>query len=267
MSVLAEPPPRRAVDEEQRRRDGERMLARYAVSRDPHLRDALVDRYMPLARRLALRYRNTSEPLDDLMQVAAMGLIKAIDRFEPGRGTAFSSFAVPTILGELRRHLRDHSWTVRVPRDTQELAQRLDKASDRLAADLGRAPTVGELAAELGTSEEQLLDAHQARHAHSPASLEAPVGSEDGLLVLADVLGADDDRLERAEVAVLVDHYLDGAAAALAARSCGCASSRSSCSARSAISWASRRCTSRGSSGSRSTISSASPPRRRGEVP
>jgi RNA polymerase sigma-B factor len=214
MSVLAEPP-RRAADEEERRRDGERMLARYAVSRDPHLRDALVERYMPLARRLALRYRNTSEPLDDLMQVAAMGLIKAIDRFEPGRGTAFSSFAVPTILGELRRHLRDHSWTVRVPRDTQELAQRLDKASDRLAADLGRAPTVGELAAELGTSEEQLLDAHQARHAHSPASLEAPVGSEDGLLVLADVLGADDDRLEHAEAAVLVDHYLD----ALPARS------------------------------------------------
>jgi RNA polymerase sigma-B factor len=209
MSVLAEPPPRRVADEEERRRDGERMLARYAVSRDPHLRDALVERYMPLARRLALRYRNTSEPLDDLMQVAAMGLIKAIDRFEPGRGTAFSSFAVPTILGELRRHLRDHSWTVRVPRDTQELAQRLDKASDRLAADLGRAPTVKELAAELGTSEEQLLDAHQARHAHSPASLEAPVGSEDGLLVLADVLGADDDRLERAEAAVLVDHYLD----------------------------------------------------------
>jgi RNA polymerase sigma-B factor len=208
MSVLAEPPQRRATEEE-RRRDGERMLARYAVSRDPHLRDALVERYMPLARRLALRYRNTSEPLDDLMQVAAMGLIKAIDRFEPGRGTAFSSFAVPTILGELRRHLRDHSWTVRVPRDTQELSQRLDKASDRLAADLGRAPTVGELAAELGTSEEQLLDAHQARHAHSPASLEAPVGSEDGLLVLADVLGADDDRLERAEAAVLVDHYLD----------------------------------------------------------
>jgi RNA polymerase sigma-B factor len=197
------------ADEEERRRDGERMLARYAVSRDPHLRDALVERYMPLARRLALRYRNTSEPLDDLMQVAAMGLIKAIDRFEPGRGTAFSSFAVPTILGELRRHLRDHSWTVRVPRDTQELSQRLDKASDRLAADLGRAPTVKELAAELGTSEEQLLDAHQARHAHSPASLEAPVGSEDGLLVLADVLGADDDRLERAEAAVLVDHYLD----------------------------------------------------------
>jgi RNA polymerase sigma-B factor len=214
MSVLAEPP-RRAADEEERRRDGERMLARYAVSRDPHLRDALVERYMPLARRLALRYRNTSEPLDDLMQVAAMGLIKAIDRFEPGRGTAFSSFAVPTILGELRRHLRDHSWTVRVPRDTQELAQRLDKASDRLAADLGRAPTVGELAAELGTSEEQLLDAHQARHAHSPASLEAPVGSEDGLLVLADVLGADDDRLEHAEATVLVDHYLD----ALPARS------------------------------------------------
>jgi RNA polymerase sigma-B factor len=209
MSVLAEPPPRRAADEEERRRDGERMLARYAVSRDPQLRDALVERYMPLARRLALRYRNTSEPLDDLMQVAAMGLIKAIDRFEPGRGTAFSSFAVPTILGELRRHLRDHSWTVRVPRDTQELSQRLDKASDRLAADLGRAPTVAELAAELGTSEEQLLDAHQARHAHSPASLEAPVGSEDGLLVLADVLGADDDRLERAEAAVLVDHYLD----------------------------------------------------------
>jgi len=209
MSVLAEPPPRRAVDEEERRRDGERMLARYAVSRDPHVRDALVERYMPLARRLALRYRNTSEPLDDLMQVAALGLIKAIDRFEPGRGTAFSSFAVPTILGELRRHLRDHSWTVRVPRDTQELAQRIDKASDRLAADLGRAPTVRELAAELGTSEEQLLDAHQARHAHSPASLEAPVGSDDGLLVLADVLGADDDRLERAEAAVLVDHYLD----------------------------------------------------------
>jgi RNA polymerase sigma-B factor len=204
-------PRRRAADDEDtsiQRRVGELRLARFHRSRDAAERDALVERYLPLARSLAARYRHTSEPFDDLLQVASIGLLKAIERYDPDRGTAFSSFAVPTILGELRRHLRDHTWSVHVPRDLQELGQRLAPATEELALEQGRPPTVAEVAARLGVSEEEVLDAREAVAAHSPASLDEPVRGDETSATLADLLGVEDGEIGAAEDALLLDHYL-----------------------------------------------------------
>src|SRR5690242_14530975 len=129
----------------QRSREDRRLLLRYHEHGDRAAREELVERFLPLARQLARRYQRTNEPLDDLMQVASLGLIKAIDRFDPAREVAFSSYAVPTILGELKRHFRDRTWSVRVPRDLQELALKVDKAVGTLSRDLRRAPTVPEI--------------------------------------------------------------------------------------------------------------------------
>src|SRR3954463_613553 len=129
-----------AEDRVARSTEDRRLLERYHRDGDPAAREALVERFLPLARQLARRYQHGSEQLDDLVQVASLGLLKAIDRFDPARETAFSSFAVPTILGELKRHFRDKGWAVRVPRDLQELAVRVDRVTDELARELGRAP-------------------------------------------------------------------------------------------------------------------------------
>jgi RNA polymerase sigma-B factor len=190
------------------RRAGELRLARYQQTRDARERAALVERFMPLARSLAARYRHTSESLDDLVQVASLGLLKAIDRYDPSRGHAFSSFAVPTILGELRRHLRDHTWSIHVPRDLQELGQRLGPAADELTTALGRTPTVAELAERLGVTEEQVLDARAATAAHSPASLDQPVNDDGQPAALGDLLGSDDREFATVEDTVLLEHYL-----------------------------------------------------------
>ncbi|HEV2819792.1 MAG TPA: sigma-70 family RNA polymerase sigma factor, partial [Solirubrobacteraceae bacterium] len=137
------------------RDDESALFERWQREREPAARTALVERYLPLARRLARRYAQGDEPLDDLVQVASLGLVKAVDRFDAARPIAFSSFAVPTILGELKRHFRDRTWSVRVPRDLQELALRADRTAEDLACHLGRQPTVSELAEGVGTSEEQ----------------------------------------------------------------------------------------------------------------
>jgi RNA polymerase sigma-B factor len=142
-------------------------------------RDAVVRRYLPLARRLAAKYRATSEPMEDLEQVAAIGLLNAIDRFDPSRGSTFTSFAVPTILGELRRYFRDHTWALRVPRDLQELTLALERARDELTATLGRAPTTAELSRHLDTGEEVLLQALEVSLAHRAFPLLDP-GDADG---------------------------------------------------------------------------------------
>ena len=141
-------------------------------------RDAAVRRYLPLAHGLAARYRHSSEPLEDLQQVAAVGLLNAIDRFDPDRGTAFSSFAVPTILGELRRHFRDHTWAMRIPRVHQELLLQVEHARDELTAALGREPTVRELSQRLGVGEELLLQVLELALARQAFPL-APAGEED----------------------------------------------------------------------------------------
>src|SRR5436190_8027024 len=139
-----------------RSREDRELFLRYG-SGDQQAREQLVERFLPLARQLARRYQRAGEPLDDLMQVASMGLIKAIDRFDPEREIAFSSYAVPTILGEIKRHFRDRTWAVRVPRDLQELTLRVDKALGQLSDQLRRQPSVSELAAAVGADEEQVL--------------------------------------------------------------------------------------------------------------
>ena len=128
---------------------------------------------MPLADKLARRYSHTSEPLEDLLQVARLGLIKAVDRWDPDRGTAFSTFAVPTITGELRRYFRDRTWTVRPPRDLQELYLNIGRVRENLVHELGREPTARDVAAELGRTVEEILEALQVGDAHSPSSLDA----------------------------------------------------------------------------------------------
>jgi RNA polymerase sigma-B factor len=129
---------------------------------------------MPLARSLALRYRRRTESLDDLIQVANLGLVKAIDGFDPGRGRPFTAYAVPTILGEVRRHFRDHVWNVRLPRGLQELTMRLDEATNALTEELGRVPTTGQIADRLGISTEAVLEGLEAGHARRTLSLDAP---------------------------------------------------------------------------------------------
>jgi RNA polymerase sigma-B factor len=188
----------------------EARLRRYAAEHNAEDREWLIQRYLPLARHVAARYRGGSEPIEDLEQVAALALVKAIDRFDPERGTSFSSYAVPTISGELRRHFRDHTWALRVPRDLQELAVKVGKAEPALQLQLGRMPTAAELADHLDVSVEELLEARDAAGANRMSSLDAPVTSEDEESAsLADLLGVDDERLEDVERVMTVDSALD----------------------------------------------------------
>jgi RNA polymerase sigma-B factor len=189
MSVVEEPAGaaswarRPAVDPRARARLDRALFVRMADG-DRRARDELVERFLPLARSVARRYEQSGEPLEDLVQVASVALVKAIDRFDRSRGIAFSSYAVPTIAGELKRHFRDRAWAIRPPRELQERALRVEAAVRELTARLDRTPTVRELAAEIGISDEAVLEAMQTRHARAPLSLQAPVGSagEDGVL-------------------------------------------------------------------------------------
>jgi RNA polymerase sigma-B factor len=155
------------------------LFERYLERRDPVDRDVLVERFRPLARALARRYQRTGEPLDDLFQVACLGLVKAIDRFDLNRDVAFATYAVPTMLGEIRRYLRDRTWSVRVPRGLQELALRVDKTIVELSSDLHRQPTVAEIARAAAATEEQVLDALQAAGAYRATSLQTSRATED----------------------------------------------------------------------------------------
>jgi RNA polymerase sigma-B factor len=167
-----------------------RLFARYRGSDDLSARDELVKRFLPLATSLAQRYHRGAEPLDDLVQVASLGLLKAIDRFDPQRGFAFSSFAVPTIVGELKRYFRDKGWALRVPRDLQELTQRVNGTTDRLVDELGRTPTVAEIAGALEITAEQVLEAREAATAYRAESLDQPVGDSQDATSVGDTLGA-----------------------------------------------------------------------------
>ena len=155
------------------------LLLRYASDRSPAVRDEIVERFMPLARSLAMRYRGGSEPIDDLVQVANLGLVKAVHRFDPRQTTAFTAFAVPTIISELRRHFRDRIWTLRLPRGLQELTMDIDAAVDRLTKQLGRPPTPTQIAAELGLAIEQVLEGIAAGEARRTLSLDAPPFPDD----------------------------------------------------------------------------------------
>ena len=194
--LAAVPPPpqeRRRLDPEHRER--ERHLAlRYHRDGDLSARQELIERFIPLARELALRYSYTDEPVDDLVQVASLGLVKAVDRYEPERGTKLASYAAPTILGELKRHFRDKGWALHVPRDLQERALAVSQVSEALSKQLGRSPTVREIATELGRSVEEVLEAREAATSYEATSLDAPSGREDeDASALVELLGGDDD--------------------------------------------------------------------------
>ncbi|HTT28287.1 MAG TPA: SigB/SigF/SigG family RNA polymerase sigma factor [Solirubrobacteraceae bacterium] len=178
----------------------EDLLLIYHQERDPAARDELVRRFIPFARKLALRYVHSREPLDDLVQVACLGLLNALTRFEPGMGKKFTSYAAPTIMGELKRHFRDKGWSMHVPRDLQERALAVSRQMERLSAQLGRSPTVDELAGVLECTVEQVIEALDAAHNYLPASLDAPIAhEEEDRCALGETLGTDDNGFELAE--------------------------------------------------------------------
>jgi RNA polymerase sigma-B factor len=181
-------------------------LARRAREGDERARHALIERYVPLARGLARRYRHTAEPMDDLVQVASLALVKAVDRWDPERGLAFSSFAVPTIVGELRRHFRDTTWMVRPPRRVLELALLVEKLREPMGAVLGRDPTAAELAERIGRPEADVAEALQARSGRVARSLDVPLEEVDhGVATLGEMIGDDDVEFERAEARTTVE--------------------------------------------------------------
>jgi RNA polymerase sigma-B factor len=194
MSVTSRAPAHRAEEDR-------RLFERHRSGRDPHARDQLIERFLPLARTVARRYDRRGEPFEDLMQVAAYGLVKAVDRYDVERGIAFSSYAVPTIVGEIKRHFRDHTWAVRPPRSLQELVLRVDETLARLSEDLRRQPTVEEIATLVDADEEDVLDALQAGRAYRAVSFDAPRGAdgEDDAATLAEQTGGEDDGYRIAE--------------------------------------------------------------------
>ncbi len=183
------------------------MLRRYHVDGDLEARDRLAEEMVPLARALASRYVGRGEPLDDLVQVACVGIMKAIEGFDIEREVRFSSYATPTVLGELKRHFRDRTWAMHVPRGMQELQLTLAEMRDKLTGELGRSPSVKELAAAVNVPVEEVLATLQSIGARRTRSLDEPTGDRD--TTLADALGDDDPELTRAEMRVLIGEALD----------------------------------------------------------
>lgn len=181
------------------------IFSSFRQSQDQALREHLVLAHAPRAAALARRFANRGEPVDDLVQVATIGLLKAVDRFDPTRGVQFSTYATATILGELRRHFRDRFWTIRVSRGLRELNHRLMRAGDRLAQELGRTPTVAEMARECGVGLERALEAFEVGRAYRPASLDTPAadGQEE-----TGRPGADDPALQGVEDRVLLERAI-----------------------------------------------------------
>jgi RNA polymerase sigma-B factor len=177
---------------------GERALwERFARDREPAVREELVRRNMAFAKRLALRYRGASESFDDLLQVANLGLLNAVDRFDPERGIPFTAFASPTILGELKRHFRDRVWTVRVPRGLHDRMAEVDKAITELTKKLQRSPSVGEIAERLELEQTDVLEVMEANHNRRPLSLDRPAGAEDSdEAPPSEWVGEEDERFE-----------------------------------------------------------------------
>jgi RNA polymerase sigma-B factor len=193
-------------------RDSE-LWRRFARERDPAIREELVRRNMPFAKRLALRYRGASEPFDDLLQVATLGLINAIDRFDPERGIPFTAFASPTILGELKRHFRDRVWTVRVPRGLHDRMGEVEKAITELTKELQRSPSVGEIAERLEIEQTDVLEVMEADHNRRPLSLDRPANQEDSEeSPPAEWIGSEDKAFELVEGRIALEEalpYLD----------------------------------------------------------
>ena len=186
-------------------------LRAYADHREPRARERLVRRYLPLANSIARRFdRGKRVPLEDLEQIAAIGLLKALDRYDPAIGAAFSTFAIPTMQGEIRRYFRDFTWTVRPPRALQERAIRIEREREQLTNDLGRNPTARELAAQVGCTLEELIDASEAVHARASDSLDRNTTTQEGdAATLGERLGDDDPGIEAAETSATLDRLLE----------------------------------------------------------
>jgi len=185
-------------------RDSE-LLVRYHHHGDFAAREELAARFLPVARDLASRYRHTNEPFEDLVQVASLGLMKAIDRFEPGRGSRFMSYAVPTMVGELKRHFRDKGWAVHVPRELQERVLNVNRATESLSTRFGRSPTAAEIADVLGMPAESVLEAQEAGTAYDTTSLDSPLSlTEDESGTVLDTLGSEESGYEFVELSAAV---------------------------------------------------------------
>jgi RNA polymerase sigma-B factor len=181
------------------RDDTRYLFAMWRESGDPSYREALARLHLPLVEYLAKRFKDRGEPLEDLTQVGSVGLLKAIERFDLDRGVEFSTYATPTIVGELKRYFRDKGWAIRVPRRLQELSLRLNKIVAQLTQDLGRAPTVEEMAKHAGVCEEEVLEALESGQAYSTTSLDAPSGEEEDAPMRMDRIGEEDLRLDNLE--------------------------------------------------------------------
>jgi RNA polymerase sigma-B factor len=174
------------------------LLRRYHEDGDASAREELVNRHLPLVRSLARRYAGRGESLEDIEQVGAIGLIKAIDRYELSREVALTTYATPNVVGEIKRHFRDKGWAIRVPRALQELNGKMGPTIERLTSKLGRSPSIAEIAAEFETSTEQVLEALEAGSAYAPLSLSAgPSGDED--LDPMETIGSEDEEFDRTD--------------------------------------------------------------------
>lgn len=176
---------------------------------DEKARDTLVERYLPLVRSLAARYAGRGEPHEDLVQVGSIGLLLAIERFDTGRQVQFTTYAVPTIVGEIQRHYRDRAWALHVPRRMKELSARVTRAIEREAARLGRSPTIAELARATGAEEDEVVEALQTSGAYSTRSLSQPLGRLGDDETIQDVLGTEDEGFAEVEDGALVETGLD----------------------------------------------------------
>jgi RNA polymerase sigma-B factor len=174
------------------------LLRRYHEEGDQNAREELVQRHLPLVRSLARRYAGRGESLEDIEQVGAIGLIKAIDRYELSRDVALTTYATPNVVGEIKRHFRDRGWAIRIPRALQELNVKMSGAIERLTAQLGRSPSVAEIARELDATPEQVLEALEAGSAYSPVSLSAGPGTDEEL-DLMEVIGSEDEEFDRTD--------------------------------------------------------------------
>jgi RNA polymerase sigma-B factor len=176
---------------------------------DESARDQIVEQFMPLVRKIASRYAGRGEPMEDLVQVGSIGLVLAIERFDVERGVKFTTYAVPTIVGEIQRHFRDRAWAVHVPRRMKELSLKLARTIEAATGDLGRAPTIAELAADTGLEEEEVVEALETYHAYSTRSLSQPLGlgdSDEG--TVEDLFGAPEEGYDEVEHAVLLESGL-----------------------------------------------------------
>ena len=196
-----------------RRQAEKQLILEYRRTGHRRDRDAVIDRFLPLARSLARRYRRGAEPLEDLEQVASLALIRAVESFDPSRDAAFSSYAVPSITGALKRHYRDHGWAVRVPRDLQELAVRIQRFNQDASAATGTSPTAAQIARHAGVSVEEVIEAREAYQALHADSLDQPRPSrdtdDDGGASLLDTTGTHDLAFRSAFDRVLLDSLLE----------------------------------------------------------